>query len=83
MQRISVTERPNLHEVAVEHELEYAAGKGIKGWDESAYYQFSMAQIENEIVKPAEEIEDLCFQVVERAINNEEVLGRLGIPENF
>ena len=47
MQRISVTERPNLHEVAVEHELEYAAGKGIKGWDESAYYQFSMAQIEN------------------------------------
>ena len=83
MQRISVTERPNLHEVAVEHELEYAAGKGIKGWDESAYYQFSMAQIENEIVKPAEEIENLCFQVVERAINNEEVLGRLGIPEKF
>ena len=83
MQRIPVTERPNLSALAVEHEFEYASGEGIKGWDESAYYQFSQAQIEDDIVKPAEELEELCFQVVERAIGNEEVLDRLGIPEHF
>ena len=55
----------------------------ISGWDESAYYQFSQDQIENDIVKPAEELEELCFQVVERAMGNEEVLVRLGIPEYF
>ena len=83
MHRIPVTERPNLSKVAVEHEFEYASGAGMKGWDERAYYRFSKAQIDDDITQPAEEIEELCFQVVERAIGNEEVLGRLGIPEHF
>ena len=77
MQRIPVTERPNLSALAVEHEFEYTPGEGISGWDESAYYQFSQDQIENDIVKPAEDLEELCFQVVERAVGNEEVLDRL------
>ena len=48
-----MTERPNLSALAVEHEFEYTP-EGISGWDESAYYQFSQDQIENDIVKPAE-----------------------------
>jgi glutathionylspermidine synthase len=83
MQRISVAERPNLIGVATEHELEYILGKGILGWDESAYYQFTFRQIEEDIEGPAEELEDLCFQVVDRAVKNEEVLERLGIAEHF
>lgn len=83
MQRISVTERPDLASAAAEHELVYIPGEGISGWDESAYYQFTARQIEKDIEGPAEEIEDLCFQVVDRAVNNEEVLGRLGIPEHY
>jgi glutathionylspermidine synthase len=83
MQRIPVTERPNLANAAHEHELEYVAGEGITGWDESAFYQFSMRQIEEDIEGPAEELEDLCLQVVDRAVNNEEVLSRLGIAEPF
>ena len=79
MQRIPVTERPNLADVAAEHELEYNAGQGVTGWDESAYYQFTPQQIEEDIVGPAEEIEDLCLQVVGRAVENEEVLSRLGV----
>ena len=83
MQRIPVIERPNLSAVAAEHQFEYASGIGIRGWDERAYYQFSQTQIENDIVQPAEEIEELCFQVVERVIGDERVLDRLGIPEYF
>ena len=45
MQRIPVTERPNLADAAAEHELEYVAGEGVTGWDESAYYQFTMVEI--------------------------------------
>ena len=83
MRRIPTTERPNLAGVAAEHNLEYSADKGITGWDESAYYQFTMGQIEEDIEGPAEEIEGLCFQVIDRAVNNEGVLSRLGIAEPF
>ena len=83
MQRISATERPDLMQAAAEHGMEFIAGKGITGWDETAYYQFDMRQIEDDLIGPLEELEGLCFQVVERAVNDEAVLRRLGIPEPF
>jgi glutathionylspermidine synthase len=83
MQRIPVTERPNLADAAAKHDLEYIAGKGITGWDESAYYKFTTHQIEEDIEGPSEEIEAMCLQVVDRAVNNEDVLSRLGIAEPF
>ncbi len=83
MRRIPTTERPSLASVASEHNLVYSTDKGIAGWDESAYYQFTMRQIEEDIEGPAEEIEGLCFQVIDRAVNNEGVLSRLGIAEPF
>jgi glutathionylspermidine synthase len=83
MQRIPVTERPDLAGAAAEHGLEFDAGQGIAGWDEGAYYQFTSAQIEEDFEGPAEEIEQLCFEVVARAVNDETVLRRLGIAEPF
>ena len=83
MQRISVTERPDLARAAAEHGFEYLAGQGIAGWDESAYYRFTLSQIEDDLEAPAEQIEGMCFEVVERAVNDETVLRRLGIPEPF
>jgi glutathionylspermidine synthase len=83
MQRIPVTERPNLAGIAAKHDLEYLADKGITGWDESACYKFTPRQIEEDIEGPAEEIEDMCLQVVDRAVNNEDVMARLGIAEPF
>ena len=55
----------------------------MPGWDETAYYQFTLRQIEENLEGPAEEIETLCFEVVTRAVNDETVLRRLGIPEPF
>ena len=83
MQRISVTERPDLARAAAEHGLEFDPGAGIVGWDESAYYRFTGRQIEDHIEGPAEQIEGMCFEVVERAVNDEAVLRRLGIGEFF
>jgi glutathionylspermidine synthase len=83
MQRIPITERLNLKDAAVEHGFEYIPGKGMTGWNENFYYQFSLEQIESEIEDPAQEIEEMCFQVVDRAINDESVLNRLSIPEPF
>jgi glutathionylspermidine synthase len=83
MKRITVTERPDLARAAAEHGLEFLADKGVTGWDESAYYQFTSRQIEEDLEGPAEEIERLCFEVVARAVNDEAVLRRLGIAEPF
>ena len=83
MQRIPVTERPDLARAAAAHGMEFHAGDGVPGWDESAYYQFTPRRIEEDLERPAEEIERLCFDVVERAVNDEDVLRRLGIPEHF
>lgn len=83
MKRIPVTERANLADVAAEHELEYRAGEGVTGWDETAYYPFTIRQVEDDIEAPTEELEGLCMQVVDRAVQNEEVMSRLGIAEPF
>lgn len=83
MRRIPVSERPDLKRAASEHGLEYSASGGITGWDESAYYQFSLQQIGEDLEAPAEELEGMCFEVVARAVANEQVMQRLGIPEHF
>jgi glutathionylspermidine synthase len=83
MRRISVTERPDLARAAEEHGFEFDPDKGVNGWDESACYQFTPRQIEEDIEGPAEEIERLCFEVVDRAVKTESVLNRIGIPEIF
>ena len=83
MQRIPVNERPDLARAAAEHGFEFHAGDGIPYWDESAYYRFTLRQIEDDIEGPAEELEGLCFEVVERASNDETVLRRLGIAETY
>ncbi|MBT3550204.1 MAG: glutathionylspermidine synthase family protein [Rhodospirillaceae bacterium] len=83
MQRISVSERSGLAAAAAEHGFEYAASEGVTGWDESGYYQFTMAQIQDNLAAPAEELEGFCFELVERAVNDQAILERLGIGEPF
>ncbi len=83
MQRISVAERADPADVAAGHGFEFHAGGGIPGWDESAYYRFTLRQIEEDLEGPAEEIERLCLEVVARAVTDEGVLRRLGIQELF
>ncbi len=83
MQRVPVTERPDLAQAAADHGFEFKAGEGIPYWDESAYYRFTLRQIEEDLEGPAEEIEGMCFEVVERALNDETVMRRLGIAEQY
>ena len=83
MLRIPIKERPTLKHAAAEHGLNYSNSKGILGWYERAYYQFTLRQVEEDFEKPAEELERMCFEVVGHAINNDFILKRLGIPEYF
>lgn len=83
MQRIPVAEREDWKETAVEHGFDFHSIDGDPYWDESAYYRFTLRQIEDDLEDPVEEIENFCFAVVERAVADEEVLRRLAIPETY
>jgi glutathionylspermidine synthase len=83
MQRIPVAERDDWRETAREHGFEFHTIDDAPYWDESAYYRFALRQIEDDLEDPIEEIEKMCFAVVERAVNDEEILRRLAIPEPF
>ncbi|MBK17500.1 MAG: hypothetical protein CMM52_01495 [Rhodospirillaceae bacterium] len=79
MKRNPVRERQGLAGAAARHEFDFRPGEGIPFWDETAFYQFSTSQIEDDLVAPAEEIENLCYEVIARAMEDETVLQRMGV----
>jgi len=83
MQRIPVVERPDLKGAALRHGYEYSAGDGVPYWDETAYYRFALRQIEEDLEKPAKEIDAMCFQLLDRSLADETVYRRLRIPETY
>lgn len=52
-------------------------------WDESAYYQFSLAQIEDDLETPTEQLHQMALDLVPDILQSEEKLAQLGIPEAF
>ena len=83
MRRVPVAQRPNLKQSALAHGYPYDDAGGVPYWDETAYYRFTLRQIEDNLEGPAEEIESLCFEVLNRAVADETVFRRLRIPEAY
>ena len=83
MQRIPTAQRPDLEQTALEHGFEFNPGEGVPYWDESAYYRFTLRQIEEDLEGRAEDIQNMCFEVLDRALKDESVFRCLRIPEPF
>ena len=83
MQRISIPQRPDLEQVAAEHGYDFKVDNGIPYWNDTAYYKFSLNQIENDLEAPVREIEGMCYEVLDRASADETLLQRLKIPQQF
>ena len=79
MRRVPVAQRPNLKQSALAHGYPYDDAGGVPYWDETAYYRFTLRQIEDNLEGPAEDIESLCFEVLNRAVADETVFRRLRI----
>lgn len=65
MKRIAITERPDWREKATEFGFRFHTMYGEPYWCEDAYYQFTLAQIE-EIESATAELHQMCLQVVEK-----------------
>ena len=83
MQRISIAERDDWKSQAEALGFNFHTLYGAAYWDETACYRFSLQQVEDDIEDPSGVIEAMCFDVVARAVNDEEVLRKLAIPETF
>lgn len=83
MKRVSTTERPHWRSYAEEVGFLFHTFDGEPYWDESAYYQFSLAQIENDIETPTEELHHMVMDMVGDITRSEEMLTLLDIPEDF
>lgn len=80
MLRIPVSPRSDWQQQATEFGFHFHTMYGEPYWDESAYYQFSLAQIENHIEDPTAQLHQMCLEAVDRIINDEQWLSRFCIP---
>jgi glutathionylspermidine synthase len=83
MHRVPITRRPGLEAAAREHGFEFRTDVGVPYWDETAYYRFSLRQIEGDLERPAEEIDAMCFELLDRSLADDTVYRRLRIPEAY
>ncbi|MDB4836946.1 glutathionylspermidine synthase family protein [Marinomonas sp.] len=81
MFRLPIIERPHWQQRAKEFGFEFHTMYGEKYWDESAYYQFTLEQIEKDIEAPTEDVHQMCLAVVEKVIHDDDLMRRFCLPE--
>ncbi|NVK72178.1 MAG: glutathionylspermidine synthase family protein [Oceanospirillaceae bacterium] len=82
MFRVPIAERPLWQKRAEEFGFEFHTMYGEKYWDETAYYQFTLEQIERDIEAPTEEIHQMCLAVVDKVTKDDELMRRFCLPES-
>ncbi|SJN14711.1 Similarity with glutathionylspermidine synthase, group 1 [Halomonas citrativorans] len=81
MLRVDVAERANWKTLAHELGFHFHTIGGEPYWKESAYYQFSLDQIERDIETPTEELHEMCMELVDRVCHSNALMQRLALPE--
>jgi len=81
MERITITERPDWREKAAEFGFHFHTMYDQPYWCEDAYYQFTLAQIE-EIESTTAELHQMCLQVVEKVVASDALMAKFRIPKH-
>jgi len=81
MKRLAINERPDWREKATEFGFNFHTMYGEPYWCEDAYYQFTLAQIE-EIEDATADIHQMCLKVVERVVNDDKLMAKFQIPKH-
>jgi glutathionylspermidine synthase len=83
VQRLGCPERDDWRTTADETGFDFHSIDGERYWDERACYVFTLDEIERQIEQPTGEIDAMCLELVSLAIDDDEYLRRLKIPEAF
>lgn len=80
MRRIPLTPRPDWKDQAEKLGFHFHTIDGEPYWDESAYYAFTLRQIEDDLEGPSQDLHDMAMALVDEVVHSEELLTRLHIP---
>lgn len=80
MRRVPVEPRPDWEEIARANGFTFHHVAGERYWDESAYWQFTLEEIEQDIEGPAEELHALCLGLCEEVVRSDALMERIAIP---
>ncbi|MDX3773559.1 glutathionylspermidine synthase family protein [Chromatiaceae bacterium AAb-1] len=83
MKRIDIAPRPGWQAFAENLGFNFHTIAGEPYWDESAYYQFTLQQIEQDLEDPTEELHQMALDLVPDILADEQKLQQLAIPEQF
>lgn len=83
MKRIATGERPDWIQKleALDFTIHHMYGELY--WDERNAYQFTLAQIEDDLEDPTNEILQLCYKAVDRICADPALMTRMAIPAEF
>ncbi|WP_447957066.1 glutathionylspermidine synthase family protein [Vreelandella sp. EE7] len=81
MLRVDIAERPQWKTLADELGFHFHTIDGEPYWKESAYYQFTLEQVERDIEAPTEELHEMCMALVDKVCHSNALMQRLAIPE--
>jgi glutathionylspermidine synthase len=81
MKRVSIAERPDWQHTAAKYGFTFHHSGGQRYWDESAYYCFTLEQIERDIEQASLELHAMCLDLVRDVVRLEQLLAQLAIPK--
>jgi len=80
MLRKTLTQRPNWQEIAEANGFMFHHVDGEVYWDETACWQFTLREVEDEIEDPTTELYAMCLALVDDTCASQELMERLAIP---
>lgn len=83
MKSVILEERPNYRDIAMAEGFTFPDMYGQKYWDETHAYKLTLAQIENDIEDPTNELVKMCYEAVDFVVNNPQYLTALQIPAEY
>ncbi|WP_102796011.1 glutathionylspermidine synthase family protein [Bowmanella denitrificans] len=83
MLRLPIPPRANWQQKAAEFGFYFHTMYGEPYWDESAYYQFTLRQIEDDLEGPTEVLHQMCLEALDVVIRDERWLAKFAVPEPF
>ncbi|ACE83012.1 glutathionylspermidine synthase family protein [Cellvibrio japonicus] len=83
MKRVAIEERAHWRAHAEEVGFLFHTFDGEPYWDETAYYQFSLRQVEEDLETPTEALHQMVMDMVGDITRSEEMLTLLDIPRDF
>lgn len=83
LERIAFEERADWREDAEHCGFAFHTMNGEPYWDENHAYRFGLSEIEEMIEDPTQELLTLCYQAVERILDDSALMERMAIPLAF